>query len=305
MFEVQAALDGQKEQFEKNENNFMRREEELQRRDLQLQESLVRFNKFLRENDHKRIRALKKALEEEKIKKAKGEEALEITAKLSELKRKRHELEKEVTLEKKYQEFLENTAESNDDYSDVSSLISRYDTLSQANVDLRGNAKQLAKELEEMRTRLQKFTEERTFDNLEKTNLISHLKDSLEEKRAEFQRAQMEVEATLMVTQEKSLQLGQIEMAIANIHERSRKLKASPGKAVGGGDGSLAPPGSKADVKYWESQLDAIAHRITDMTAIVHSRQKAKQQQDTAMSREMTASSAKLDGKKESDKKKK
>ena len=40
MFEVQAALDGQKEQFEKNENNFMRREEELQRRDLQLQEPM-------------------------------------------------------------------------------------------------------------------------------------------------------------------------------------------------------------------------------------------------------------------------
>jgi hypothetical protein len=40
---------------------FKRREDGLRLKDLQLQEALIRFNKFLQENDSKRGRAEKKA----------------------------------------------------------------------------------------------------------------------------------------------------------------------------------------------------------------------------------------------------
>ncbi len=51
MFEVQEALNSQKEEFSRREDAFRRREEGLRRKDLELQESLIKFNKFLQENE--------------------------------------------------------------------------------------------------------------------------------------------------------------------------------------------------------------------------------------------------------------
>lgn len=53
---------------------FKRREEGLKKKDLELQESLIRFSKFLQENDAKRMHALKKALDERKTREEKERE---------------------------------------------------------------------------------------------------------------------------------------------------------------------------------------------------------------------------------------
>ena len=53
MFEVQEALSAQKEEFNRREDAFRRREDALKRKDLELQESLIKFNKFLQENETK------------------------------------------------------------------------------------------------------------------------------------------------------------------------------------------------------------------------------------------------------------
>jgi len=53
---------------------FKRREEGLKKKDLELQESLIRFSKFLQENDAKRMHALKKAQDERKTREEKERE---------------------------------------------------------------------------------------------------------------------------------------------------------------------------------------------------------------------------------------
>lgn len=47
MFEVQEALSAQKEEFNRREDAFRRREDGLRSKDLVLQKSLIKFNKFL------------------------------------------------------------------------------------------------------------------------------------------------------------------------------------------------------------------------------------------------------------------
>ena len=59
-FTVQESLEAQKQEFTRKEEGFKRREETLKKKDLDLQESLIRFSKFLQENDPKRTRAEKK-----------------------------------------------------------------------------------------------------------------------------------------------------------------------------------------------------------------------------------------------------
>lgn len=48
MTDVQSELDLQKEEYMRREEAFKRREDQLRKKDLELQESLIRFNKFLK-----------------------------------------------------------------------------------------------------------------------------------------------------------------------------------------------------------------------------------------------------------------
>ncbi len=59
------------------EAQFRGREDTLKRRDIELQDALIRFSKFLQDNDAKRVRALKKAADERKIREEKEREIAE------------------------------------------------------------------------------------------------------------------------------------------------------------------------------------------------------------------------------------
>lgn len=62
--QVQEALENQKIEFAQKEEILKKREETLRTKDLQLQESLIGFSKFLQENGVKKKRAEKKASDE-------------------------------------------------------------------------------------------------------------------------------------------------------------------------------------------------------------------------------------------------
>jgi hypothetical protein len=100
MFEVQEALNSQKEEFARREDAFRRREEGLRRKDLELQESLIKFNKFLQENESKRNRALKRAAEEKKQRESKEKEIegleLQLKQKLLEESKLKDDVEKHL-----------------------------------------------------------------------------------------------------------------------------------------------------------------------------------------------------------------
>ena len=49
MFDVQESLEHQKVEFNRKEDGFKKREQGLKKKDLELQESLIKFSKFLRE----------------------------------------------------------------------------------------------------------------------------------------------------------------------------------------------------------------------------------------------------------------
>ncbi len=59
------------------EKSFREREEILKRKDTELQDSLIRFSKFLQDNDAKRVRALKKASDDRKTREDKELELAE------------------------------------------------------------------------------------------------------------------------------------------------------------------------------------------------------------------------------------
>lgn len=83
MYEVQEALDQEKEKFARKEEEFRRKEEHLRAQDTVLQNSLMKFSKFLHDNEAKRRRA------EARV----GEEKLQIASKEKEIEELKVELE--------------------------------------------------------------------------------------------------------------------------------------------------------------------------------------------------------------------
>ena len=76
MLEVENGLNQQKDEFSMTIDSLKQRREELSRKEGQLKDSLLKFDKFLKENNAKRTRAIRKSLEEKKLKEAKEEELI-------------------------------------------------------------------------------------------------------------------------------------------------------------------------------------------------------------------------------------
>lgn len=220
MFEVQEALDAQKDEFQRKEATFKRREEMLKAKDLALQESLIKFNKFLQENDSKRNRAVKKMLDESRQKTLKEHEIERLLAEVERQKEKRGQMEEEVKKMSQYQAYLDEVLEAEEEYPEIVDLLSRYETLHAANDDLIQRQDLAARENEEERHSLQTFIREKSDEILAQNNEIAELQKDTEAAAAEVLETQEVSERAMQTVAERTLQLGQVIMACENIYAR-------------------------------------------------------------------------------------
>lgn len=222
MFEVQEALDAQKEEFARREDAFHRREEGLCKKDLELQESLIKFNKFLQENESKRNRAVKRASDEVKQRLVKEQEVVRLKEQLAQLQLESEALGNQVKKNVKYMRYLELVQETvPEDYPEVADLVNRYHTLKETNRDLLRNQASHEEENESKRVEFATFQKERANEILNFNNRIAALQRRLELEELQGVRMQHEADASLRQTTQKTLALGQIIMAIGNLLQRS------------------------------------------------------------------------------------
>lgn len=221
IFEVQEALDAQKEEFARRDDAFHRREDALRKKDLELQESLIKFNKFLQENESKRNRAVKRANDEVKQRLSKEEEMTRLQAQLMTLQQERDTLKTQVRHHLKYTRYLELVQETvPEDYPEVGDLINRYHTLRETNDDLSRNQCIHEEESEGKRLEFAAYQKECVNEVLAFNNRIAALQRTLEQEEVQGVRLQHETDATLRGTMQKTLALGQIIMAIGNLLQR-------------------------------------------------------------------------------------
>ncbi|EEY61646.1 uncharacterized protein PITG_01977 [Phytophthora infestans T30-4] len=300
MFEVQEALDAQKEEFSRREDAFHRREEALRKKDLELQESLIKFNKFLQENESKRNRAVKRASDEVKQRMSKEQEVARLQTQLTALQRESDALGAQVRHHLKYARYLELVQEAvPEDYPEVSDLVNRYHTLRETNRDLSRNQITHEEESESKRLELAAFQKERANEILTFNNRIAALQRALEREELLGVRLQHETDATLRATTQKTLVLGQIIMAIGNLLQRC--TSGIHGQILKHVEGSYRTQGSTnqsgndshdgsgaggADAIHHGQRamidLDVVAAYMADFTAIVQGRIDAQRAQKKA-----------------------
>lgn len=261
MFEVQEALDAQKEEFQRREATFKRREEMLKKKDLELQESLIKFNKFLQENDSKRSRAEKKEKEEIKQRLVKEQEITKLHEALQRQKEQRRLMTLELDKMMKYQFFLESVLDSTEEFPEITDLLSRYDTLDAAHSDLISRQVQGEEETEKARTELTQFVRDKTDEILGYNNTIAELQKLSEQKVSDTREEQSHSDRQLQDVSERTLQLGQVMMACDNIYHRCCQTSSVARKKA-----SKSEDADETDVVI--EKLMFIRDYVTDLNSI-------------------------------------
>ncbi|KAK9823584.1 hypothetical protein WJX72_003990 [[Myrmecia] bisecta] len=259
MFEVQEALEQQKQEFHRKEEVFKRREEGLKKKDLELQESLIRFSKFLQENDSKRMRALKKAQDERKTREEKEREVEQLMKLMDELRVQKDEVQEILNKNLKYQHYLEAVLETADEFHEIGDLMSRHATLEATNDDLKEQQNQAAELAEQTRSDLVAYTKAKTDEILNLNNMISRLKKELESYEQESYAQEAKKDYSLQVASQKTLEYGQVCMSTDNLFHRCRQRSKV----------------AHANETNPLAQLDVIGNFVSDLGTIIKQQVKA------------------------------
>ena len=217
MVEVQQSLSAQKDEFSLKMESLRQRRDELERKEYQLKESLLKFDKFLKENDSKRARADKKASDERQYKESKIREIIKLKEELRDLKGSR---QKQITVLQKhisYQQYLERVLEIAEEFSEIRDAIARYDTLVATNEDLLETQRNNQDENERLRTHLLKYTEDKNNEVLNYNNQLATMQTQLEEAQSKAFKWETQWNHILNSAAKKTLLLGQVKMATRNL----------------------------------------------------------------------------------------
>eukprot|EP01044_Picomonas_judraskeda_P005495 COSAG03_NODE_520_length_7215_cov_38.328274_4_plen_323_part_00 len=234
MFDIQEELERHKGEYRNKEAEFKKREEELEAKDLELQESLVKYSKFLQEKDSNRIRADKKANDERRVTEQKDIEIKELREKLSLLRARYSQLSIDLGKNVRYQKYMDLVVEgSGGEYSEHEDVRGRWLLLDELKKEVNSHAKFFLSSNEEYKQRLLALTEAKEGEILECQNEIQMMKKEYEGLKLESGRLQETARKEATRKQDRALKLGQVKMACDSIYERlSMKSKVVLRKAV-------------------------------------------------------------------------
>ncbi|KAG8455665.1 hypothetical protein GDO86_001743 [Hymenochirus boettgeri] len=223
MAEVEQALSTQKEEFQMKAESLQQRRTELEQKEEKLKDSLFKFDKFLKENDSKRKRALHKATEERQLAAHKESEALRLQAENQELMHRKKSLLRQQEKNSIYQRYLQRVLERTEEFQEVQEMIDRFNTLMATQNKLLKRELVNQEQTEREKARLLHYQEETRSQILELNNQIAELQSDLEKSRAvvfhwESRWAQIQNTAA-----ENTLRLGRIRMATLNLFQNISK----------------------------------------------------------------------------------
>ena len=143
---------------------------------MNIQEELIKFCKFLQDNDAKKVRADKRYEEEKKAREQKEKDILDLNQQHQELQRYASRLDRKVTALKKYEEYLDLVYKNNtDQYTEIQDILTRYATLEKSNKSLTGNYAKKEQDLQALRNEAGQYEKEKMNEILLLNNEIANL----------------------------------------------------------------------------------------------------------------------------------
>ncbi|XP_071944527.1 coiled-coil domain-containing protein 42 homolog [Antedon mediterranea] len=251
MSEVEQALAAQKEEFQMKMESLQQRREELERKEYQLKESLLKFDKFLKENDSKRSRAVKKAEDEKEHKKTKDKEITRLLEEKGELEQQRNKFMMRLEKRKIFNTFLDRVLESAEEFQESRDVIARFETLVATHKDLMDKASKSQDAVDGHKAELMKFTEEKNNEILSHNNQLAMLQTRLDTAQGDAVKWESVWTHIKNTAAKKTLLLGRIKMATHNLFQLVNRHQKQSGST-----------------DLTEEQLSKIQTFIMDLTQI-------------------------------------
>jgi len=219
MSEVEQALGAQKEEFQMKMESLQQRRKELEQKEQQLKMSLLKFDKFLLENDSKRTRAINKSHNEQNLRKNKEYELSKLMSEIKVLEYEKDRYKTKLHKSSVFHKFMEKVHESAEEFGEVRDIMDRYDTLVATHCDLveRDQMNQDAIEIE--KALLIKFTEEKNNEILNCNNQLAELQTRLDKAQSKAVKWESKWAQIQNTAAKRTLLLGRIKIATHNLFQ--------------------------------------------------------------------------------------
>ncbi|XP_074061925.1 cilia- and flagella-associated protein 73 isoform X2 [Macrotis lagotis] len=240
MVEMEEALQAKKEEFQRRMSSLKQRKEALEQKEDELKESMVRFDKFLKDTEAKQSRALLRAEEGRQTAAQKEAEAATLKEELEGLVQKKERLEKRLHKYRPFAQYLEQVVVQSEEFQEIPELMARFSGLFETQNILAEREQALQKAVENARAELLKVVEEKNDEILHQNNQLADLQLRLEEVRTQALQWESRWVHIQNTAAQKTLLLGQIKMAALNLfHMVCKQKKEVPPVAVEDTEGQL------------------------------------------------------------------
>ncbi|CAH1801380.1 unnamed protein product [Owenia fusiformis] len=217
--EVEQALAEKKEEFLIKMESIQQRREELEKKEFQLKESLLKFDKFLKENDSKRARAVKKANDERDLKRVKDIEISKVRAETGVFASQKQKLHDRLEKHAMFHKYLEKILESAGEFHEIREVIGRYDTLVSTQKDLIEKSHADQDLIEDQKQKFSRFLEKKRYEILGFNNKLSGLQTRLDKAQIESEKWESLFTHIKNTAAKRTLLLGRIKMASYNLYQ--------------------------------------------------------------------------------------
>ncbi|XP_072456487.1 cilia- and flagella-associated protein 73 isoform X3 [Notamacropus eugenii] len=234
------------------------RREALEQKEAALKESMVRFDKFLKDTEAKQSRSLRRAEEGRQTAAQKEAEAMALKAELTRLIQRKEQLEHRLNKYRPFAQYLEQVVAQSEEFQEIPELMTRFNGLSETQVILSEREQTLHKAVEDARAELFKLVEEKNDEILKQNNRLADLQLRLEEVRTQALQWESRWVHIQNTAAQKTLLLGQIKMVALNLFQMVCKQKKEvPALAVEDTEGQLE------QVQQYFQDLSATLAKLT------------------------------------------
>lgn len=161
MYELQEALQRDKEKFDEKEEQFKKTEEELRNRDEDFHKKICDYYKnFFEKKQTDNHNYNMKLDHEQKIQKELSYSINHLEGKNEKLRTDLEKLKKILESLKKYDDYLKRVVDSNDKFSDINDIIAKYKTLKETYENIKEEEAKARKRKEEERANFKKVKSE-------------------------------------------------------------------------------------------------------------------------------------------------
>ncbi|NWX11553.1 CCD42 protein, partial [Aegotheles bennettii] len=247
LVEVEKALQGQREELWRRMERVAQRRQQLDQREEQLQDLLLKYEAFLKASAARRAQVLQRADV------GQGARATHLHQELRGLLHRRERLARRLRSLRCFREYLEAVLAHGGQFQDIPAMLARFRALAAARAALAQEAEAGRERLAQGWAQLRRYQEMASSELLHTHTELAQLRTRLEATRREVLQGESRWAHVQGVATQKTLLLGQIKLAVLNLFQLATAWLKVP---------------TDVALEDTEAQLDTVLLCMQDLAAI-------------------------------------